>query len=144
MCVSVRVSHANHRPQHQPNRRSDIDCHEHSHYPQHPPNAARNLGLALTLRQLFGHRDHPLEPAGTDPVHALFVLLHLLERHPDPIRKFGLRQAALKPSQTHARSDFSASRLSARRSQERQQAPGVIISGVHQRCATDFAPKPKE
>ena len=60
----------------------------------------------------FKRLGNTLKPSGADTVHALFVLLHLLEGYPDPIRKLGLGQTALQSPRTHAPSDFCVTTVS--------------------------------
>src|SRR5215831_3209679 len=54
-----------------------------------------------------------LQAPGRDPVGALFVFLHLLERHADEIAKLGLRQAALQAQRAHALPDLGVAGVSA-------------------------------
>jgi hypothetical protein len=59
------------------------------------------------------HLGDPLQPAGRDAVRALFVFLHLLERHADELAELGLRQSALQAQRAHALPDLSVAGISA-------------------------------
>jgi len=102
----------------------------------HQPHCAPGLhkgqpqvaGLAFLLRAGAHpaveerHRDvehigDPLQPAGGDPIHALFVLLHLLERQPDPIPQIRLGKTALQPQGADFAPDLGVFR------------PGAALSG---------------
>ena len=59
------------------------------------------------------HLGDPLQPARRNAVRALFVFLHLLERHADELAELGLRQAALQAQRAHALPDLGVAGISA-------------------------------
>jgi len=58
---------------------------------------------------------YALEPAGTDPVGAGFVFLHLLEGYADLVRKLCLRETLIEPPRPDAPADFFVHRICASR-----------------------------
>src|SRR5262245_37497365 len=51
------------------------------------------------------------EPRGADAIDSLFVLLHLLERHADPVAEFGLTDAKQIPPEAYSRPDIGVDGL---------------------------------
>ena len=66
------------------------------------------------------------EAAGADPVDALLVLLHLLERQPQMLAKLFLAHAEQHPPQSDPRADMDIHRIGAPRSTRRLFAGSVL------------------
>src|SRR6185437_7095849 len=94
----------------------------------HGPGALR-ARRRLVVKKLHGNAENLCEieeAAGADPVDALLVLLHLLERQPQMLAKLFLAHAEQHPPQSDPRADMDIHRIGAPRSTRRLFAGSVL------------------